>query len=90
VRSMVGTLVEVGAGRWSASAFKAAFEAADRSRCGPVAPPHGLFLVRVDYSETQCGENGKLSSPTHAGEGDSIIRRPEGRPSLDGLRGGEG
>ena len=49
VRSMVGTLVEVGAGRWSAGDFKAAFEAADRSRCGPVAPPHGLYLVRVDY-----------------------------------------
>jgi tRNA pseudouridine38-40 synthase len=48
---MVGTLVEVGAGRWSAEAFKTAFEAADRSRCGPVAPPHGLYLVRVDYGE---------------------------------------
>jgi tRNA pseudouridine38-40 synthase len=50
VRSVVGTLVEVGAGRWSADDFKAAFEAADRSRCGPVAPPHGLYLVRVDYA----------------------------------------
>jgi tRNA pseudouridine38-40 synthase len=90
VRSMVGTLVEVGTGRWSASNFKAAFEAADRSRCGPVAPPHGLYLVRVDYSETLCGENGKLSSPAHARKGDRIIRRLEGRPSLDGLRGGEG
>ena len=50
VRSMVGSLVEVGAGRWSADAFRAAFEAADRSRCGPVAPAHGLYLVRVDYA----------------------------------------
>jgi tRNA pseudouridine38-40 synthase len=50
VRSMVGTLVEVGAGRWSAGDFSAAFEAADRSRCGPVAPPQGLYLVRVDYA----------------------------------------
>lgn len=49
VRSMVGSLVEVGAGRWSAGEFKAAFEAADRSRCGQVAPPHGLYLARVDY-----------------------------------------
>jgi tRNA pseudouridine38-40 synthase len=49
VRSMVGSLVEVGAGRWSAETFKRAFEAADRSRCGPVAPPHGLYLARVDY-----------------------------------------
>jgi tRNA pseudouridine38-40 synthase len=49
VRSMVGTLVEVGTGRWSAEAFRAAFEAADRARCGPVAPAHGLYLARVDY-----------------------------------------
>jgi tRNA pseudouridine38-40 synthase len=51
VRSMVGSLVEVGAGRWSAGEFKTALEAADRSRCGQVAPPHGLYLVRVDYAE---------------------------------------
>ena len=45
--------------RWSRSAwangapadFRAAFEAADRSRCGPVAPPDGLYLMRVDYPE---------------------------------------
>ena len=49
VRSMVGSLVEVGLGKWSAADFRAAFEAADRSRCGPVAPPDGLYLMRVDY-----------------------------------------
>ena len=64
VRSMVGSLVEVGTGRWSAEAFKAAFEAADRSRCGPVAPAHGLYLARVDYGETRLMERGGgLSSP---------------------------
>jgi len=71
---MVGTLVEVGAGRWSAGEFKAAFEAADRSRCGPVAPPHGLYLVRVDYADMQCGQGGRLSAPANAWEGD----RPKG------------
>jgi tRNA pseudouridine38-40 synthase len=74
VRSMVGSLVEVGAGRWSAGDLKAALDAADRSRCGQVAPPHGLYLVRVDYNETQCGKGGRLSSPANAGEGD----RPKG------------
>ncbi len=70
VRSMIGSLVEVGSGRWSEGDFKAALEAADRSRCGQVAPAHGLYLVRVDY-----GKGGaSLSSPANAGEGD----RPEG------------
>ena len=49
VRSMVGSLVEVGLGKWSAADFRSAFEAADRRRCGPVAPPDGLYLMRVDY-----------------------------------------
>jgi tRNA pseudouridine38-40 synthase len=49
VRSMVGSLVEVGLGKWSASDFRAALEAADRARCGPVAPACGLYLERVDY-----------------------------------------
>jgi tRNA pseudouridine38-40 synthase len=49
VRSMVGSLVEVGVGKWSAQDFRAAFEAADRRRCGPVAPPDGLYLERVEY-----------------------------------------
>ena len=49
VRSMVGSLVEVGLGKWRAADLKAALEAADRSRCGPVAPACGLYLARIDY-----------------------------------------
>ena len=49
VRSMVGSLIDVGAGRWAAADLRAALEAADRSRCGQVAPACGLFLARVDY-----------------------------------------
>jgi tRNA pseudouridine38-40 synthase len=49
VRSMVGTLKRVGEGAWNAADVKAALEACDRSACGPVAPPDGLYLVKVDY-----------------------------------------
>ena len=49
VRAMVGTLVEVGAGRWAVGDVADALEAADRTRCGPVAPALGLTLTGVDY-----------------------------------------
>ena len=46
---MVGSLVQVGEGKWSADDLAAALKARDRARCGPVAPAAGLYLVRVDY-----------------------------------------
>jgi tRNA pseudouridine38-40 synthase len=49
VRSMVGSLAQVGLGRWSPSDFGAALEARDRTACGPVAPADGLYLVSIDY-----------------------------------------
>jgi tRNA pseudouridine38-40 synthase len=49
VRSMVGSLVQVGEGRWSPDDLVSALAARDRNACGPVAPPDGLYLVRVDY-----------------------------------------
>jgi tRNA pseudouridine38-40 synthase len=49
VRSMVGSLVWVGEGRWGADDLAAALAARDRAACGPVAPPQGLYLVRVEY-----------------------------------------
>jgi tRNA pseudouridine38-40 synthase len=49
VRNIVGTLTEVGVGRWNSSQVEETLRSLDRSRAGPTAPPHGLFLVRVDY-----------------------------------------
>ncbi|TKT74996.1 tRNA pseudouridine(38-40) synthase TruA [Aquamicrobium sp. LC103] len=49
VRSMVGTLKRVGEGAWDAGDVEAALKAADRAACGPVSPPDGLYLTRVDY-----------------------------------------
>jgi tRNA pseudouridine38-40 synthase len=51
VRSMTGTLAEVGLGKMRARDVAAALAAKDRARCGPVAPADGLYLVRVDYGE---------------------------------------
>lgn len=49
VRSMVGSLVEVGRGRHPVKWAREILEAADRTRCGPVAPSDGLYLEQVDY-----------------------------------------
>jgi tRNA pseudouridine38-40 synthase len=49
VRSMVGTLKHVGEGRWTVEQARAALDARDRTRCGVVAPPAGLYLTAVRY-----------------------------------------
>ena len=49
VRTIVGTLVEVGRGRWSRERLAAILLAGDRRQAGPTAPPHGLFLKDVKY-----------------------------------------
>lgn len=49
VRNIVGTLIEVGCGRFSTGDFLAITLARDRRKAGIAAPPHGLYLVRVDY-----------------------------------------
>ena len=52
VRSMTGSLVQVGLSRWSIADFAAALAARDRRACGPVAPSDGLRLTGVDYHQT--------------------------------------
>ncbi len=49
VRTIVGTLVEVGAGRRAASDVAALLQARDRGQAGATAPARGLMLVRVAY-----------------------------------------
>lgn len=49
VRSMVGSLKLVGEGKWQPADIARVLEARDRSTCGPVAPPEGLYLMRVEY-----------------------------------------
>lgn len=51
VRSFVGTLERIGAGTWPPEYVKTALEAADRTKCGPVCPAHGLYLTDVHYPD---------------------------------------
>jgi tRNA pseudouridine38-40 synthase len=58
VRSMVGSLVHVGEGKWTADDLAAALAARDRTACGQVAPPQGLYLMRVDYAGDGAAQTG--------------------------------
>ncbi len=49
VRSMIGSLVEVGIGKWPETGIRDALLAKSRAACGPVAPAHGLYFLKVDY-----------------------------------------
>lgn len=51
VRSFVGTLERVGSGAWAPREVKHALEARNRAACGPVCPPHGLYLAGVGYPD---------------------------------------
>ncbi|HWY60722.1 MAG TPA: tRNA pseudouridine(38-40) synthase TruA [Rhizomicrobium sp.] len=49
IRSFAGSLKLVGEGKWRPRDLGLALAARDRAECGPVAPPDGLYLVRVEY-----------------------------------------
>jgi tRNA pseudouridine38-40 synthase len=51
IRSFAGTLKMAGEGKMTPEDVKMALEARDRSACGPVAPPDGLYFLHVDYPE---------------------------------------
>jgi len=49
VRNIIGTLVEVGRGLRNADQFRELLERRDRTKAGPTAPAHGLYLMEVKY-----------------------------------------
>jgi len=49
IRSIAGTLKLVGEGKWTPLEVKKALAARERAACGPVSPPEGLYLVKVEY-----------------------------------------
>lgn len=53
IRSFAGTLRMVGEGAWKVGDVAVALAAVDRSACGPVAMPQGLYFVQVDYPEKE-------------------------------------
>lgn len=63
VRSMTGTLAEVGLGRWTGDQVRTALDARDRAACGPVAPPDGLYLTGVGYHAADGGTALPLLEP---------------------------
>lgn len=49
VRNIIGSLVNVGCGKWSITDFQKAFEAKDRRAGGQTAPAQGLYFMHIDY-----------------------------------------
>ena len=64
VRIIVGSLVEIGRGRQPVEWIERVIASRDRASAGPTAPPHGLFLVRVEYPVSACG---RVLKPVHSG-----------------------
>lgn len=62
VRNIVGTIVDVGKKRFSTADFSTILAARDRRRAGIAAPPHGLYLVRVDYPAQDVSDRGDAVS----------------------------
>ncbi len=51
VRKLTGTLLEVGRGKFPPADMERLFQVRDRSQSGPTVPPHGLWMISVDYPE---------------------------------------
>ncbi len=64
VRGIVGTLVEVGRGRWPPQMVAGILASRDRRKAGPSAPPHGLCLEAVRYPEEALSESAEQQAPS--------------------------
>ncbi|MEL6968147.1 MAG: tRNA pseudouridine(38-40) synthase TruA [Pseudomonadota bacterium] len=64
VRSFAGALKAVGEGRWDMDDMASALAARDRAACAPVAPPHGLYLVKVGYTANAPGKEDAAAALT--------------------------
>ncbi len=62
VRTIAGTLMNVGRGHWPVQKVEEILRAEDRCQAGPTAPARGLFLVRVTYGNSECGIRNAESS----------------------------
>ncbi len=67
VRNVVGSLVEVGRGRWTSDHFKSVLMGRDRSRAGPTAPAQGLYLTLVRYGSGPWRQDGHFDEETVSG-----------------------
>ncbi len=68
VRSIVGTLVEVGRGKMTLNDFRLAFSATDRAKSGPSAPAQGLTLINVAYGNPDVQQQLSLFDETGLSE----------------------
>ncbi len=75
VRNLVGSLLEVGRGRWQPEWIAAVLEGQDRSRAGPTAPPEGLCLWRVRYSKDPFSGLSRVPPQAYADLG-GLVARP--------------
>ena len=49
IRSMVGCLKYLAEKKWSLKKFEKVFKSKNRHKCAPLAPPHGLYLEKINY-----------------------------------------
>jgi tRNA pseudouridine38-40 synthase len=89
VRSIAGLLLEIGRGRREPEALRQALDGRKRTGAAPTAPPHGLYLARVDYPD---GYPGDLTPSSRLWMGDwerlDEDVHGEGRGASAGLVGG--